>query len=308
MSENKSLVNTTAGQIQAMLKKNQEALIRTLPRGFNYDRMCRSVVNAISTTPAIAKCTPASIFLSTVRAFSMGLEPNGPLGQGYLVPFGNQCQFMPGYRGLIDISRRTGEIALFKAVAVHEKDSFNVNADKYNELHTYDPFSEDRGKIVGYYAVYVLKDGYFDFEPMRLSEIEEIRKRSKCSNNGPWVTDFSEMCKKTVIKRLAKRAPASIELAQAIELDHKAQAGESQDGIIDITGIEVTEEEQAGQDKTYKYSDILNSASDELLELMKKANLKRSGIESLWQKHDGDLFKIEVELNDAIVAQEAANG
>lgn len=257
----KELTTKVASHIQGMLKKNSAALIKTLPRGFNYDRMCRTVINAISTTPKLAECTPASIFLSCVKAFSMGLEPNGPFGHGYLIPFNSkitvngkktwvkECQFMPGYRGLIDCARRSGEIALVKASVVHENDTVNVNAATAQELHSYNPFAEDRGKVLGYLAIFVLKDGTFDFEAMRISEINDIRERSKSKDFGPWVTDYNEMAKKTVLKRLLKRAPMSIEkpeLAEAVEADHKASTGERQNNedIIDVVGLEVSEEDR----------------------------------------------------------------
>lgn len=244
-NQNRSLTVVTSERVKDMLTKNRDALIRSLPAGFNVDRMSRVVINAISTTPAIAECTPATIFLSAVRAFSCGLEPNGALNEGYLVPFFNsksgnkECQFMPSYRGLIQLARRSGEIAGVYAKTVHENDEFEVEEGTFRSITHKPNYFGQRGKAIGYYAVFTLKDGSQDFEVMGFEEIEAIRKRSKAGNNGPWQTDYDEMAKKTVLKRLLKRAPGKIEIAAAVENDNKAAMGEEQGAIIDIEGLEV---------------------------------------------------------------------
>lgn len=243
-----SLTKSTAVMVSDLLDKNRSKIIKSLPNGFNYDRMCRTVVNAVSVTPKIAECTAGSIFLSCVKAFTMGLEPNGALAEGYLVPFRNnnkgvmECQFMPGYRGLINLVRRSGQIANIYASAIHKNDTIEIQEGTTKSIVHKPDYFGDRGVVVGYYAVMVDKEGNSDFEVMSIGEIEKIRKRSKSANNGPWVTDFDEMAKKTVLKRLMKRAPMSIELAKGVESDNKISMGEPDDGVIDIDGIEIPDD------------------------------------------------------------------
>lgn len=238
----------TARRVNDMLEKNRGAIMATLPRGFNYDRMCRTVINAISTTPLLAKCTPASLFLSTVRGFSLGLEPNGPLAESYLVPFWNskknayEAQFMPGYRGLQNLARRSGDLDEMYSNVVCEKDRFEVHAGTERKIVHVPDYTKDRGKPVCYYAVFRLRTGSFDFEVMSMEEIDKVRRSSKASEKGPWVDWPEEMAKKTVMKRLLKRAPMSIELADAVRLDNAAATGEASGDIIDVEGIEIDEE------------------------------------------------------------------
>jgi len=251
-----------AMQVKGMLEKNKEAITASLPRGFdNPNRMIRAAVNAISTTPSLAGCTPESLFISIVKGFSLGLEPNGVLAHGYLVPFKDKgkmkAQFMPGYRGLIELARRSGKIKEIYATEVFENDLFEVVMGTHKDLvHRPDMFS-DRGKIKGYYAVFKLDDGAVDFEIMNMEQIDKIRKTSKAgnSNYSPWNSGhYDEMARKTVIKKLLKRAPMTVEAAKAVVDDNKVAVGEAQDtsDVIDIVGGSVSEskfEQEAATEK-----------------------------------------------------------
>lgn len=245
-----ALAKQSASYVSNAIAKNKNVLLQSCPKGFNIDRMTRTVINAISTTPQLAKCDPASLFLSSVRAFSLGLEPNGALNEGYLVPFWNtkkgrnEAQFMPSYRGLQNLARRSGEISNIYARAVYENDVFDVDEGTERKITHKPDYTKDRGKAVCYYAVFTLKSGEFDFEVMSKGEIDAIRARSKSADSGPWVTDYEEMAKKTVIKRLLKRAPMSIELADAVALDHAVSMGENADNNADILDIESLEVEE----------------------------------------------------------------
>lgn len=245
--ESTSLATRTAGIVLGYLIKNRDVIIGTLPEGFNYDRMCRSVVNAISTTPALARCTVASLFLSTVRAFSIGLEPNGALQEGYLVPYGGEAQFLPSYRGLIQLARRSGEISDVYAKAVYSNDTFEVEEGTERKIVHKPDYSKDRGDAVCYYAMFRTTAGTVDFEVMSKKEIDKIRALSKAANSPAWKEHYEEMAKKSVLKRLLKRAPMSIDKAKnfsaAIELENKAAMGETQsDAVLDIEGLDMPDE------------------------------------------------------------------
>jgi len=248
--------------VQDYLNKNKQKIQAAMPSGANFDRFARVAVNAISTTPQLQRCSIQSLFLSIVQALSIGIEPNGPTQEGYLVPFKGHASFMPSYRGLISLARRSGLIRSIYADVIHENDEYNIErGTKPSIFHKVD-LTKDRGKIVAYYAVMVDKDGNTDFEVMTPDEIESIRNKSKAKDSGPWQTDYEEMAKKTVIKRLLKRAPMSVEnnlLAKAVEADHKAAMGEAQD-IIDIEGIEVPPDEPQ---KASRFED--NKIAGELL-------------------------------------------
>lgn len=242
-----ALAKQTATQVNGMLTKNKAAIMATLPHGFNFDRMCRSLINAISTTPQLAQCSPASLFLASVRSFSLGLEPNGALKEAYLVPYWNgkkscfEAQFQPSYIGLQTLARRSGEIAEVYAKAVKENDVFDVEEGTERKIVHKPNYTKDRGKAVCFYAVFRTKGGNVDFEVMSIDEIEAIRSLSKAKDADAWTIHYEEMAKKTVMRRLLKRAPMSVELAAAVAIDNKASVGEfdNANDIIDIDGLDV---------------------------------------------------------------------
>lgn len=246
-----AIAKQTATQVNTMLAKNKTAIMATLPKGFNYDRMCRTLINAISTTPQLANCTPASLFLSSVRSFSLGLEPNGALAEAYLVPYWNskkacnEAQFMPSYRGLQNLARRSGEIVELFSKTVKSNDVFDVEEGTERKIIHKPNYTKDRGDLVCVYAVFKTKDGNVDFEVMSIDEVDAIRMRSKASSSGPWVTDYEEMAKKTVMRRLLKRAPMSIELASAVAFDNNAAVGDfdKSGDIIDLGDIDISDAE-----------------------------------------------------------------
>jgi phage RecT family recombinase len=195
----------------------------------------RVAVGAIARNPDLAKCTAESLFSAVVQSATLGLEPNGPLGEAYLVPYRNpqkgvtEVQFQPGYRGLIKLSRNSGDVSLFYADKICANDTYNIKRGLHPDL-THEIALTDRGDAIAYYAVFHLSDnGGEDFEVMTVQEIEKIRGQSKSGQSPAWRNHFDEMAKKTVLKRLAKRAPMSIELATAVNLDNQAAMGDRQD-------------------------------------------------------------------------------
>lgn len=250
-----AIAKQTATQVNSMIEKNKTAIMKTLPKGFNFDRMCRTLINAISTTPQLAQCTPASLFLSSVRSFSLGLEPNGALNEAYLVPYWNskkacnEAQFMPSYRGLQNLARRSGEIVELFSKTVKANDFFEVEEGTDRKIIHKPNYTKDRGVLQCVYAVFKTKDGNVDFEVMSIDEVDAIRNRSKASSSGPWVTDYEEMAKKTVMRRLLKRAPMSVELAQCVAFDNNAASGEFENSgdIIDLGDIDLSDAETSSE-------------------------------------------------------------
>ena len=249
MSNEKALAKKETPQIvKEYFDKNKAVITETLPKGFNYQRMVRTAMNAVSTTPMITKCTPASIFLSCVRAFALGIEPNGALAHGYLVPFNDKgvwkAQFMPSYRGMIELAMRTGRVASIYAHEVCQHDTFEYQLGDDKQIH-HIPNPTDRGETIGYYAVVKYSEGATDFEYMTMQDVNKVKASSPGagSNYSPWKTWPDEMGKKTVIKRLMKRVPMSVEMATAIQHDNAVVSEETQEdaGVLDAEFEEVEE-------------------------------------------------------------------
>lgn len=234
--------------IHGMLETYKGELSRALPKHMTADRLARVALTECRKTPALLKCSPESLFGAVVQAAQLGLEPGGALGHCYLIPFGQNVQFIVGYRGMIDLARRSGQIQSLNAVAVYEGDEFEctlgLNPDIKHRPNWENSNREDPKKLLFVYAVAKLKDGGVQFEVMSRKEVDAIRARSKSANNGPWVTDYVAMSLKTVIRRLFKYLPVSIEMQQAVAIDEQTEAGVTHDhwnnSVIDIQADDVS--------------------------------------------------------------------
>lgn len=238
MAENTQIVpaNKKADAIVALLTKMKPQLSVALPRHLSADRMLRIATTSIRRTPKLLACSQQSLLGAIMQAAQLGLECDGVLGHAYLVPFRDEVQLIVGYKGLIDLARRSGQLSTIYARVVHAKDQFEFSYGLSESLEHIPARDADPGEIVAVYAVARLKDGGMQFEVMTAAEVGKIRERSRAKDDGPWVTDPEEMHKKTVLRRLCKMLPASVELARAVALDERADIGMSQqlEDVIDV--------------------------------------------------------------------------
>lgn len=186
--------------------------------GIRPDRLKLVALTAFTRNPDLLKCTPVSLARAIVEAGQLGLEPTGLLGGAYLVPRGNEATLLVGYKGLVNLAKRSGEVSRVEARIVREKDAF-AYAYGLNARLEHQPYSglEDPGKLTHAYAIIHYRDGSSQFEVMSVAEIEAIRARSASPQRGPWVSDYFEMAKKTVLRRALKLAPLSIEVAERLD-------------------------------------------------------------------------------------------
>lgn len=235
-------------QISFLLNEKKAELQKMLPKVLSIDRLLKVATIAATTTPALAKCDVPSLVSAIGQCAQLGLEPNTVLGHAYLVPFNTKrkdangverwidsVQVIVGYRGFIDLARRSGHIISISAHEVRKNDIFDFRYGLDEKLD-HIPALENRGNVVGFYAVAKLKDGGHQFEFMSHGDIIEIMLATKSKGNfGPWKDHFIEMGKKTVIRRLSKMLPLSIEFQTAAALDEKAELGRDQN-ITTIDG------------------------------------------------------------------------
>ena len=203
--------------VAAYLEKMKPEFDKALPAHMNADRLARVALTTIRTTPKLLECSIPSLMGAIVQAAQLGLEP-GLIGHCYIIPYGKEAQFIIGYKGMIDLARRSGNIESIYSHAVYEADEFDYELGLHPKLY-HKPATGRRGKMIYVYAVAHFKDGGYQFEVMDMEEIEKRRSRSKAAKNGPWVTDFEEMAKKTVIRHMWKYLPISIEIQQQAAQD-----------------------------------------------------------------------------------------
>lgn len=158
-----------------------------------------------------------------MNAAQLGLEPNTPLGQAYLLPYntkqGKLCQFQIGYKGLIDLAYRSGEFRSISAHVVYSKDYFDYELG-LDAFLKHKPATGDRGSAIYVYGVFRLQNGGYGFEVMSIDDVKlHAQKYSKSYTRGPWANQFEEMAKKTVIRKLLKYAPLKVEVLRAISTD-----------------------------------------------------------------------------------------
>lgn len=214
-----------ASTMKAYITRMKDEIAKALPSVMTPERFTRIVTSAISTTPQLAQTTPQSFLGAMMTAAQLGLEPNTPLGQAYLLPYKNhgklECQFQLGYKGLIDLAYRSGQVTIIQAHEVRENDEFSYSFGLEPTLH-HVPARGGRGNVIRYYAMFRTKDGGFGFEVMSREDVEaHARQYSKSYGNSysPWSTNFDEMAKKTVLKKCLKYAPLKSDFVRAVASD-----------------------------------------------------------------------------------------
>ena len=224
---------TTALQLlDTELVKRTTILQASAAMSIDPERFRNVVLAMFSRTPSLFDCDPVSIARACVEAAQLGLEPTGLLGGAYLVPFKNtrsgkrEAQLIVGYRGLVELVRRSGELLKVEARVVREQDAFEYEYGLDQRLSHIPALVPDPGRLTYVYAIAFLRSGERQFDVMSAAEVDVIARRSKSKDQqgnptGPWVTDYFEMAKKTVLRRMSKLLPLSIEAKKALELEEE---------------------------------------------------------------------------------------
>lgn len=217
--------------VAEFFEANRSAIAAVLPKHVTPDRLLKVALQAVRNTPQLLDCSSESLMGAVVQLATLGLEPNGVMGHAYLIPYKNRkknrtdAQVIVGYKGLIDLARRSGQIETIYAHAVRQGDKFDVSLGTEGSVrHKIDFAAGDRGPIVAAYACAKFRDGGYQFEVMSRHEIDQIMAGSQSGGrDGPWKDHYEQMARKTVIRRLANYLPLSVELATAVAMDETPQ-------------------------------------------------------------------------------------
>lgn len=229
--------NSNKPTVATLLESQKKQIALALPKHMTADRMSRIALTEIRKNPELGLCDPLSFLGAIIQCSQLGLEPGGGMGHVYLVPFNNrkkgikEVQIIPGYRGLIDLARRSAQIISISARTVHENDEFEYSYG-LEETLVHKPSMSDRGELIGAYAVAKLKDGGQQFEFMSREQIDKIS-----TGSGIWRDHYDEMARKTVVRRLVKYLPMSIEMASLIEISDREETKVSQENeslLLDV--------------------------------------------------------------------------
>lgn len=248
LQEKKSGVTTAQKKNKSLLSQidvMKPQIAKALPSVITPERFTRMVMTAVSSNPQLASCTFESFCGAMLQSAQLGLEPNTPLGQAYLIPRRNgrkgvtECQFQLGYQGMLALAYRGGA-TMITAHEVCENDSFEYEYGLEPFLK-HKPAIKGRGAVIAYYATYKLENGGFGFAVMSKEDIENHAKRysdAYKSSYSPWSTQFDEMAKKTVIKKALKYAPMSAEFMKSMNSDETVKSWNDKDDFSDIVSVQ----------------------------------------------------------------------
>lgn len=235
-------VNHTA-TLKSYLEKGKKSLASMIGNEKGAERLIRLALVAHTKIPKMRDCTHESLLRCLIECAQLNLEPFTALQQCYVIPYDDrkknitEAQFMLGYRGIVTIAGRSG-ISL-DAHVVYEKDEFECILGTAQTLKHVPNWREDRGQMIAVYAIAKYENGLVKFDIMSKSDVDKIRKRSKSPNNGPWVSDFEEMAKKSVVRRLSKYLEMNPEAKRSIEKDAVTDAVDIDFDFVDIDTPEI---------------------------------------------------------------------
>jgi len=247
---------TKALTVRDMLEEKRTDIRAMLPTHVNVERFMKSALLAVARDKGLQDCTPLSLLAAVINAAELGLDFVPSKGHAYLIPFKNhgklEAQFMPGYRGLIDLAKRSRVVTKIEAHLVCEKDQFELVFGTESKLYHKPYLQGAPGAVIGAYAVAFFSSAGPQFEFMRLDEIKAIQVRSKAGGSGPWNTDWNEMARKTVVRRIFKYLPSSPDIEKAIEADNRTV------GLVDV---ELTEQPTEDGEMTQRLSGKLDNVA-----------------------------------------------
>ena len=248
LKEKGDLAISQINNIQNALSSAIKQIKSVIANGITPEKMARVVVNELSGNKKlreVASKNKNSLIRSVIQSSQLGLEIGGHLGHSYLVPYSDEVTLIVGYRGLLTLARRSGQISSICAEVVYEKDEFDLLLG-LNPNISHKPFLKgDRGQKILAYMVAKFKDGGSHFEWMTIDEVYKIRDKSKAFsyaksnriNDTPWISNEDEMIRKTVLRRGWKYLPMSIEMQNAFTIDTASEIGKKTEIIEDSVVI-----------------------------------------------------------------------
>ena len=242
--------NGTKPTLRQWVAKMSDQIKNALPANITPERMMRIALTALSKDAKLANSTPESFMGALLTSAQLGLECNTPLGQAYLIPYKNgktgrvETQFQLGYQGMLDLCYRTKQYKTIQARVVYEGDDFDYSYG-FNENLRHIPRGKSN-KPIFVYAYYELTSGGHAFEVMSWAEVmkfaEQYSQSVKYKKSSPWQSDPEAMAKKTVLKKVMKYAPKTVEIADAVASDSAVlSANVIQDGknaFVDIVNTQ----------------------------------------------------------------------
>ena len=280
--EEGSLKKFQSTDIATIFEQYKHQIAQALPKHLTADRMIQMAVTLISKNPKLKECTAGSLIGATMQASILGFRPVEALAYCYFVPYNNkkrrqdgseyyekEVQFQIGYRGLMDLARRSGQIKSIHAFAVYSGDQFSYSLGiNPNITHIPNETQQKNPKdLTHVYAVAHYKDGGYNFVVLTRKEVEALRRRNamqKEEAGGAWKTDYEAMAMAKAIKQLAKYLPLSDELQSMVQSDESIIRPEmfATDKSGEVVDMERPDYEDAIIDLDEQYAGVFDSEKE----------------------------------------------
>lgn len=238
-----------------MLVKAKPKIELSLPKDsyFSADRLLQVMSSEFHKCPKLLDCSAASLGGAVMLAARLGLEPDSALGHFYILPYGKTAQVIIGYRGMLELALRSPLVKSLYAQEVYANDTFDIVLGSEKHIRHVPFLGESRGELVAVYAIATLECGEQEIEVMSRAEIDHIKKKSRSGGSGPWVSEYSSMARKSVLRRICKYIPRAIDLQRAASTEESLDVGSSDTkdfvdaedfGTVDTETGEITPKEK----------------------------------------------------------------
>lgn len=243
--------------VESLINGYASSIKNILPKVMTPERFIGQVCHIVTSNPDIKACTPSSLIGAVLQSATLGFAPVPTLGYCYFVPYNNrkkdgtyakEVQFQLGYKGTIDLARRSGEIEDVYAEVVYQGDEFSYDLGLKRTLshRRTDASVEEDNAITHVYGVCHYKDGGFNFVVLTRAQVEKLRMRNpmqKRGLTGAWLTDYAAMAKAKAIKQLAKYMPLTTEIASVFSGDEMVldKSNFDSDGVLKAEELNYTE-------------------------------------------------------------------
>jgi recombination protein RecT len=239
MASNQALqAPTFSGTITS---KGFQALInRTLGDEGRAKRFTAGIISAVSVNPQLQNCDAKTIVAAGFLGEALNLSPSPQLGQYYMVPFKNQAQFILGYKGMMQLAQRSGQLLSLDAVEIKRGEV--VRCDPIRGVYEFsaieDPEQREKAETVGFYAYFEMLNGFRKEIYWTRAQMEahaSARSASYGRSSSPWTTNFDDMGRKTVLRQLISKhgCPMSVEMESGVMRDEEVRT-------VDVSTGEVT--------------------------------------------------------------------
>lgn len=243
------LAQTTAGQqlqplntmsdMHQLIASHRKQIESVMSGALTADRLYGLLQSAVSREPKLLQCTPESIVSCCMKCSTLGLEPSSVdgLGKAYILPYGNknnasgrpEATFILGYKGMLDLARRSGELKSITVTAAFQGDGIELMMGEDGEPRLKDmPINLDAShapeNLRFVFLCAKFTNGGSHSEYMTKSEIDAVRSRSKAGSTGPWKSDYVAMAKKTIIRRSFPYLPIDTQAQKAAVADETTPA------------------------------------------------------------------------------------